>query len=403
MASLKKPDCCSSCGGADLHKEKGPERWICACGTVVAIRGEKPKTGVCRVCKKTREEVPFAGYGNICKKCKSEYHKEYRGKNFDKLAEQHRQSYQANKKQRQAAVRAAYQRSPTAFIGHLYLTLVRPSRKHHMLRVKHASPEHAIILNDIQITRNDLVSLYHQQDGKCAITGVRMCHMFGKPNTISIDRIDSAKGYTPDNVHLVCQWVNLAKSKYDLNVFRRSLKQYLQSKWVEVMQSGLKLPREFRHIHYYVQQFSNRPVIAQLSDGEPEGTWETIVTQLTDPTVEWKEPYAIEEKERRDRETAAWVRRCTTAKSTEELLELWHENDEEDDDSVYDTSIYDTIHVVYNKDGVRVWRYFRDGEFKMINDKYPDIAVWRFIPQDAGEDFFPLLDEAMTLPLKSVI
>lgn len=230
MASLKKPDCCPSCGGIDLHKEKGPERWICSCGVVAAIRGEKPKTGVCRVCKKTRDEVPFDNHGNICRSCKSNYNRSYRGKNWDKLAQQHRDSYQANKKQRQAAVRAAYQRSPEAFIGHLYLTLVRPSRKRHMLRVKHASPEHATILNDIQITRNDLVSLYHQQDGKCAIAGVEMCHQFGQPNTISIDRIDSAFGYTPGNVHLVCQWVNLAKSKYSLEVFKSALDNFLAAR-----------------------------------------------------------------------------------------------------------------------------------------------------------------------------
>jgi hypothetical protein len=229
MASLKKPDRCSSCGGKDLHKEKGPERWVCSCGVVVVERKQKPQTGVCRICKKTRDEVPFAGYGNICKKCKSEYHKEYRGKNWDKLAQQHRDSYQANKKQRQAVVRLAYQRSPEAFIRYLYHTLTRPSRIRKTRAGKLLNSRRLAILNDVQIDLPFLTALYHQQDGKCAITGVMMCHVFGKPNTISIDRIDSAKGYTPDNVHLVCQWVNLAKSKYSLEVFKRALSDFLSA------------------------------------------------------------------------------------------------------------------------------------------------------------------------------
>jgi hypothetical protein len=32
--------------------------------------------------------------------------------------------------------------------------------------------------------------------------------------TVSVDRIDSSKGYVPGNVQLVCKWVNLAKQDY---------------------------------------------------------------------------------------------------------------------------------------------------------------------------------------------
>jgi hypothetical protein len=55
------------------------------------------------------------------------------------------------------------------------------------------------------------MDLWHKQSGLCAITGVGMVHKHHDLRTISIDRIDSDKGYAPGNVQLVCQAVNHAK------------------------------------------------------------------------------------------------------------------------------------------------------------------------------------------------
>jgi hypothetical protein len=54
-----------------------------------------------------------------------------------------------------------------------------------------------------------------QQKGLCAISGLPMTHdrSQGKTRTnISIDRIDSNKGYEIENVQLVCHIVNTIKS-----------------------------------------------------------------------------------------------------------------------------------------------------------------------------------------------
>ena len=59
-----------------------------------------------------------------------------------------------------------------------------------------------------------LVDLYHKQNGRCAITNLPMTRKFGGGRcmtNISIDRIDSSEGYTPDNVQLVLLVVNLMK------------------------------------------------------------------------------------------------------------------------------------------------------------------------------------------------
>ena len=72
----------------------------------------------------------------------------------------------------------------------------------------------------IKNTYNDLdlefiMYLWAKQNGKCAITGLDMTYKFyeGRVNTnVSIDRIDSSKGYTKDNVQLVCMVANQMKN-----------------------------------------------------------------------------------------------------------------------------------------------------------------------------------------------
>lgn len=67
-----------------------------------------------------------------------------------------------------------------------------------------------------------LNELYYKQNGKCAITGVVMTYLAGHGRTktnISLDRIDSNKGYVKGNVHLVCDLINTMKSNMPLGEF----------------------------------------------------------------------------------------------------------------------------------------------------------------------------------------
>lgn len=59
-----------------------------------------------------------------------------------------------------------------------------------------------------------LFDLWKAQQGLCAVSGLEMTYRFNDPQRISIDRIDSKRGYIRDNVQLVCQFVNLAKSQF---------------------------------------------------------------------------------------------------------------------------------------------------------------------------------------------
>lgn len=68
------------------------------------------------------------------------------------------------------------------------------------------------------ITHQDLLDCYDEQDGLCNLTGVKLTHNstpgLGRnkhPFNISVDRIDSSRGYERNNIQLVCTYVNTIK------------------------------------------------------------------------------------------------------------------------------------------------------------------------------------------------
>jgi len=71
------------------------------------------------------------------------------------------------------------------------------------------------------ITEEDIKKMYIKQQGKCIISGIKMTYIGYQNATndqlinnwnISVDRIDSTKGYTPTNIQLVCTIVNRMKT-----------------------------------------------------------------------------------------------------------------------------------------------------------------------------------------------
>lgn len=70
------------------------------------------------------------------------------------------------------------------------------------------------------------LDLYRAQGGCCALSGLPFhLRVVGsgkarRPFAPSVDRVDSASGYTRDNVRLVCQAVNFALNTFGEDVFR---------------------------------------------------------------------------------------------------------------------------------------------------------------------------------------
>lgn len=68
---------------------------------------------------------------------------------------------------------------------------------------------------DFQITIEDIQEKYEQQDMRCALTGIPV--LFGM--NASVDRIDSEKDYTKDNIQIVLNVVNIMKRDIPEDLF----------------------------------------------------------------------------------------------------------------------------------------------------------------------------------------
>jgi hypothetical protein len=72
---------------------------------------------------------------------------------------------------------------------------------------------------EFALTIADVVKCWDDQLGICAYSGRKMTLESGKIETVSIERIDSAKGYTIENTILVCQAINRMKSDFSYEDF----------------------------------------------------------------------------------------------------------------------------------------------------------------------------------------
>jgi len=65
--------------------------------------------------------------------------------------------------------------------------------------------------------------LYKEQGGKCALSGQEMTFERYCENVVSVDRIDSNRGYVKGNIHLTTWWANKMKMDLTLDDFKRKV------------------------------------------------------------------------------------------------------------------------------------------------------------------------------------
>ena len=169
------------------------------------------KTKVCTKCgiekpldQFYRHKASADGRRPDCKRCYGRQHLEYERRPEVKAKKSLRAKiYNANlteiQKCRRAATLAKYnERTPR-------LALLQ-NRSNALHRHPTANP----------ITIEELLGLWRRQEGRCAVTRFPMTWKQGriKPTSISLDRLDPAKGYESGNVRLVC---------YSVNAFRNTM------------------------------------------------------------------------------------------------------------------------------------------------------------------------------------
>jgi hypothetical protein len=154
-----------------------------------------------KTCRDCGEEKPLSqyykhkhlkdGHYSECKVCKDAYAKVYYEKNKEKIIK-----YRVN-----------YNRTH--------------ERKHYRdidSRIRQLLKS-AATRNALELTQEEAKEIWNRQNGICVYSKLPLTAKANQFNTVSLDRIDSSKHYTKDNVQFVCAAVNRMKQDYTEDLF----------------------------------------------------------------------------------------------------------------------------------------------------------------------------------------
>jgi hypothetical protein len=171
-----------------------------------------------KVCPKCGDDLPLTsfplnktrrdGRGSWCRLCTGDFSTEH----YEKNKEKRKKQTTAARRKRVAdgsTVERDYQRGYRR--ARRGTPLFEMRRRHHDAVKRAKKYGYACT-----ITAHDLVALWEQQGGKCALSGLAMTLAQGQRDAraASVDRIDSSRGYEPGNVRLVTWMVNRARASW---------------------------------------------------------------------------------------------------------------------------------------------------------------------------------------------
>jgi hypothetical protein len=194
-----------------------------------------PEKRICWKCKQEKlltndffsnDNIDVFGFQKACKICQSQIGKKYRENNVEYFKKKNKENYKKeNNKKRYEKYKESYLKrnfqNRKTIRGRLYSLLSAAqsrARKNNL---------------DINIDLNFLLSLYEKQNGKCKLTNLEFTfepkgvETNYNPFNPSIDKIDHSKGYTKDNVRLVCTIVNLALNTFGEENFALMCQAYI--------------------------------------------------------------------------------------------------------------------------------------------------------------------------------
>lgn len=140
-----------------------------------------------------RNKILKDGRENKCKPCQQIYIKAYYEKNKAKLIE-YRVNYNKSNPRKQYRD-----------LGSRFKVILNSAKN----RKKYP----------VSITIADIASVWDLQKGLCVYTKLPMSAASNQLYTVSLDRIDSSKGYEIGNIQLICSSVNRMKQEFTQDVF----------------------------------------------------------------------------------------------------------------------------------------------------------------------------------------
>lgn len=178
----------------------------CECGNSKVVRSQRLGKTVSCGCRMRESSRENGGQNKrkgsvLCVNCGTEF--EYLGTTCYRCRHQ---KHRENANRRSKGWSARQEVSPYRYLN-LMLVQAR-ARENRKKKTGHLS-------RCVEIDKKFICTLWDEQNGKCAITGIQMTHRKRDPRAVSIDRIDSDKGYTGDNVQLICVFANLGKRDFN--------------------------------------------------------------------------------------------------------------------------------------------------------------------------------------------
>jgi len=148
-----------------------------------------------KVCSNCLKELPFDAFFPCCKEPTSAWHYDSKCKECKKL------TYKKYSK-------SDYTRPSSLKIEH---KLIESKRK----KVKDGKIRTAIGHKSFSIGIKDVRRILEECNMKCSVTGVELLDTMSDPLSPSIDRIDNARGYEPNNIRIVALTYSLCRNKWD--------------------------------------------------------------------------------------------------------------------------------------------------------------------------------------------
>lgn len=198
---------------------------------------------VCWVCK---EKFPLSkeffyldkrnkkGYQAKCKKCSLEFSNAYRKKHPEYSTLKSYENYDARKMKQPDYNSERYKKRREDYLLYRKVSLSTVEGRLHnaMFTAKSRAKEKNM---DFDLDKDFLIDLLHKQENCCKLTGLPLTandrnETFFSPLNPSIDRIDPNKGYTKDNIQIVCTAMNLALNQFGEEFFYLLATSYLEKK-----------------------------------------------------------------------------------------------------------------------------------------------------------------------------